>query len=134
TGRVEGLQKDLVGTVPSGENLKNKFAGGVSLELDLASGGIAGVEYQADAQRRPVALQEVSDGLALAVFEDLEILLGEVNHRDAALVEDRHRHVHHLNADADLAAAGRGAGFRRIGGRRILVSGRRILSGSRWGG
>jgi hypothetical protein len=75
--------------------------GGALLDIQQVSLAGADVDQQADGQRQIGFAREVFDGLRLAVFEDREIVLGQVADQAAVLVMHRSQYVDQRNVHGD---------------------------------
>ena len=98
---VEVDERDVGGVVEGVDELDR---GGARV-LDVARHAAAGVEQQADVQRRRVlglARGEILQRLRLAVLEDLEVFRLEARDRLALLVDDGDAEVHEIDGGAEV--------------------------------
>ena len=105
------VEVDDVGFVFVGENLAEECAADFLLHVEHSELAAGGINEDAEGQRQIRFGGEVFDGLRLAVFEDLEVIFGEVGNERAVLVFDVEEESDHVDAD-----------FEGLGGR-LLVFG-----------
>ena len=79
----------------------DELDGGFLLEAEAVADAVAGIDQDAEAQRQVALGGELHDGLRLLVFEDLEVVLGQVGDEAALLVGDGEEHVDAGDVDLD---------------------------------
>ena len=128
-GRRDVESHDEGAVVLCFEHLKQKLSGRLLLELEAGADGGAGVNHDADAQRKiDLLVKGVDLFRRLLVVEQGEVVLGQVGDVVSVLVGDREDEVDFVDADMKGRRAGvrirPGPGNWRRGGPSSRLSGR----------
>ena len=73
------------------------------LHVEDAHLAAAGIDQDAEGQRQIGFGLEILDGLRLAIFEDFEVVFGEVGDQRAVFVFDVEEELHDLDVDLESA-------------------------------
>ena len=87
-----------------GENLAQECSADFLFHVEDSELAAGGINENAKGERQIRFGGEVLDGLRLAVFEDLEIIFGQIGNQHAVLVFDVEEYSHHV--DVDLQSLG----------------------------